>query len=104
MSVSEAAVELLSTMMLRRAGHALSRERQYRIESALAPVMRAHRITGRSEEHTSELQSLMRNSYAVYCLKKKKRTITLRTDSDKTTPYHCASRHPTYTTLLIQDN
>src|SRR3546814_3677456 len=30
----------------------------------------AHR--GRSEEHTSELQSLMRISYAVFCLKKKK--------------------------------
>src|SRR3546814_4814090 len=29
--------------------------------------------TGRSEEHTSELQSLMRNSYAVFGLKKKKR-------------------------------
>src|SRR3546814_6545192 len=29
--------------------------------------------TVRSEEHTSELQSLMRNSYAVFCLKKKKR-------------------------------
>src|SRR3546814_14588374 len=28
--------------------------------------------THRSEEHTSELQSLMRNSYAVFCLKKKK--------------------------------
>src|SRR3546814_9965818 len=28
--------------------------------------------TFRSEEHTSELQSLMRNSYAVFCLKKKK--------------------------------
>src|SRR3546814_5968656 len=28
-------------------------------------------IVGRSEEHTSELQSLMRNSYAVFCLKKK---------------------------------
>src|SRR3546814_8593052 len=28
--------------------------------------------TGRSEEHTSELQSLMRTSYAVFCLKKKK--------------------------------
>src|SRR3546814_10707690 len=27
---------------------------------------------GRSEEHTSEFQSLMRNSYAVFCLKKKK--------------------------------
>src|SRR3546814_10829721 len=30
----------------------------------------------RSEEHTSELQSLMRISYAVFCLKKKKRTKT----------------------------
>src|SRR3546814_10216650 len=29
--------------------------------------------TARSEEHTSELQSLMRISYAVYCLKKKKK-------------------------------
>src|SRR3546814_4217980 len=31
-----------------------------------------HRLVGRSEEHTSELQSLMRTSYAVFCLKKKK--------------------------------
>src|SRR3546814_7777865 len=29
---------------------------------------------GRSEEHTSELQSLMRNSYAVFCLKQKNTT------------------------------
>src|SRR3546814_5658558 len=29
-------------------------------------------VVGRSEEHTSELQSLMRISYAVFCLKKKK--------------------------------
>src|SRR3546814_9047183 len=29
----------------------------------------------RSEEHTSELQSLMRNSYAVFCLKKKKKQL-----------------------------
>src|SRR3546814_7530861 len=28
-------------------------------------------LSGRSEEHTSELQSLMRNSYAVFCLQKK---------------------------------
>src|SRR3546814_10346104 len=28
--------------------------------------------TGRSEEHTSELQSIMRTSYAVFCLQKKK--------------------------------
>src|SRR3546814_7938265 len=32
---------------------------------------------GRSEEHTSELQSLMRISYAVFCLKKKKTYIKL---------------------------
>src|SRR3546814_2852567 len=39
-----------------------------------APAMRAS-VSGfavRSEEHTSELQSLMRISYAVFCLKKKK--------------------------------
>src|SRR3546814_4399207 len=30
------------------------------------------RLAKRSEEHTSELQSLMRSSYAVFCLKKKK--------------------------------
>src|SRR3546814_8506485 len=36
----------------------------------------------RSEEHTSELQSLMRNSYAVFCLKKKKKTIT-HNENDK---------------------
>src|SRR3546814_5894869 len=38
-----------------------------------------HRALGRSEEHTSELQSLMRISYAVFCLKKKKTTRTKST-------------------------
>src|SRR3546814_3852503 len=33
-----------------------------------------HPLDARSEEHTSELQSLMRISYAVFCLKKKKTT------------------------------
>src|SRR3546814_8773902 len=33
----------------------------------------------RSEEHTSELQSLMRISYAVFCLKKKNKAETLKT-------------------------
>src|SRR3546814_10725887 len=33
----------------------------------------AMQLLGRSEEHTSELQSLMRISYAVFCLKKKKK-------------------------------
>src|SRR3546814_10804430 len=35
------------------------------------PVTSVEEITERSEEHTSELQSLMRISYAVFCLKKK---------------------------------
>src|SRR3546814_7055874 len=39
-----------------------------------APVRQLNRYfdQNRSEEHTSELQSLMRNSYAAFCLKKKK--------------------------------
>src|SRR3546814_9383790 len=36
---------------------------------------------GRSEEHTSELQSLMRISYAVFCLQKKKKQITEQTNN-----------------------
>src|SRR3546814_9177929 len=36
--------------------------------------LKAHRYIPRSEEHTSELQSLMRISYAVFCLKNKKNT------------------------------
>src|SRR3546814_10163253 len=47
--------------------------------SALADAER-ERVDRRSEEHTSELQSLMRISYAVFCLKKKKQNkITLTT-------------------------
>src|SRR3546814_8774099 len=38
----------------------------------LCPLLRAGIEERRSEEHTSELQSLMRISYAVFCLKKKK--------------------------------
>src|SRR3546814_10862439 len=42
----------------------------------------------RSEEHTSELQSLMRISYAVFCLKKKKKTKYLQTHIYKHTEKH----------------
>src|SRR3546814_6529858 len=47
-------------------------------------VTKQHRQTDldKSEEHTSELQSLMRISYAVFCLKKKK--ITTHYDNKKT--------------------
>src|SRR3546814_5143199 len=38
------------------------------------PLRAVNASSSRSEEHTSELQSLMRISYAVFCLKKKKKT------------------------------
>src|SRR3546814_3704324 len=40
----------------------------------IARASDGHVAAARSEEHTSELQSLMRISYAVFCLKKKKTT------------------------------
>src|SRR3546814_9486233 len=39
---------------------------------------------GRSEEHTSELQSLMRNSYAVFCLKKQTKLTHSKDHASKT--------------------
>src|SRR3546814_1829995 len=59
----------------RRAGGEPARRAALSLEVAAPPD--PHRGAGvagrgRSEEHTSELQSLMRNSYAVFCLKKKK--------------------------------
>src|SRR3546814_5072078 len=42
------------------------------------------KAAGRSEEHTSDLQSLMRISYAVFCLKKKKDAF-----SERVEVYHC---------------
>src|SRR3546814_5786865 len=57
------------------------------IRSAMA-ASRARRVGGeglplRSEEHTSELQSLMRISYAVFCLKKKKNRTDLHKPSSR---------------------
>src|SRR3546814_12502902 len=48
-------------------------ERHDRVDRDIHPQCeeRARHIEVRSEEHTSELQSLMRISYAVFCLKKK---------------------------------
>src|SRR3546814_8243895 len=49
---------------------------QFRYDQRRLSARKAHMI--RSEEHTSELQSLMRISYAVFCLKKKKKTAEIR--------------------------
>src|SRR3546814_2035904 len=49
---------------------------------------RADRRERRSEEHTSELQSLMRSSYAVFCLKKKKKLNTQEHQSTHISRHH----------------
>src|SRR3546814_1403559 len=51
----------------------------------------------RSEEHTSELQSLMRISYAVFCLKKKKTQKQTHTATQHNTTSH---RRPRYMTQI----
>src|SRR3546814_7124873 len=47
---------------------------QARLWANSSPGLLSDGVASRSEEHTSELQSLMRISYAVFCLKKKKYT------------------------------
>src|SRR3546814_3031474 len=54
--------------------------------AAHACAHRQDRRLRRSEEHTSELQSLMRISYAVFCLKKKKKEKTRQTSDITNTP------------------
>src|SRR3546814_3651713 len=67
----------------RRGGSADARDRDRRAQRVHRPQgARRGRCAGvrprRSEEHTSELQSLMRISYAVFCLKKKKNNNEIR--------------------------
>src|SRR3546814_8363245 len=58
---------------LRAGAHVLTDNYRRASDAGRADPLRA---ALRSEEHTSELQYLMRNSYAVFCLKKKKLIIT----------------------------
>src|SRR3546814_1089810 len=60
----------LMTLRLTRSGYAARRMDRYGMEIA-DDLMDLSAKDIRSEEHTSELQSLMRISYAVFCLKKK---------------------------------
>src|SRR3546814_9972435 len=59
-----------------------------RVEAGLNRERAAGARADRSEEHTSELQSLMRISYAVFCLKKKKNISTHNPPSRHNTPHH----------------
>src|SRR3546814_1731604 len=60
------AAALRGEQMLNPAGHTVAGNQRRSLRSRLQGM--------RSEEHTSELQSLMRISYAVFCLKKKRKT------------------------------
>src|SRR3546814_4919084 len=66
--------------------HALQDDRVLRVAQRLA----GGGVLQRSEEHTSELQSLMRISYAVFCLKKKKQIYNIQTNNyNRTEHQHC---------------
>src|SRR3546814_4180088 len=70
-----------------RAGGTLTAVRLHRrgpnADAMLQPPRLAIPRTARSEEHTSELQSLMRISYAVFCLKKKTETTRVQEQNEK---------------------
>src|SRR3546814_1805121 len=80
--------EVLEKARAKKANKKVQRERQ-----ALASKERRFKkkLKARSEEHTSELQSLMRISYAVFCLKKKTTTTTI-TRSNRPEPQNEAKR------------
>src|SRR3546814_1767984 len=65
-----AILDLVLYGLRRAAGHVAE---DFRFQQLVAALQRHHQniVLDRSEEHTSELQSLMRRSYAVFCLKKK---------------------------------
>src|SRR3546814_4406210 len=68
----------------RRTGRPDRRNLLGQIYAFYAAIRRWSRPNSRSEEHTSELQSLMRISYAVFCLKKKnKHNIELNISTEK---------------------
>src|SRR3546814_9769795 len=61
-----------TTLFRSRAGLSLGERLLHRARGPVSPALEiGNHVLNRSEEHTSELQSLMRISYAVFCLKKK---------------------------------
>src|SRR3546814_10826294 len=65
------------------------------------PMPTRRGFCSRSEEHTSELQSLMRISYAVFCLKKKTQLQHHTTHNPRTTPCTTDDIPITLTTIQI---
>src|SRR3546814_10250882 len=80
--VDQLGLELMSRNNGTRHGTAFTTSIEARegVDTGISAADRARTVSVaiRSEEHTSELQSLMRISYAVFCLKKKKNTTTIK--------------------------
>src|SRR3546814_1797337 len=53
------------------------------VRARMGEIRGEYETLKRSEEHTSELQSLMRKSYAVFCLKKTKNQLNNNTNNNK---------------------
>src|SRR3546814_8737855 len=68
----------------RRTGERVHHPARARLETAAERPEQFERDLRRSEEHTSELQSLMRISYAVFCLKKKNKQRSTTTTQEST--------------------
>src|SRR3546814_7833475 len=80
--IENAVYSLGTAPVLLRDGEATATENVHLVDGNLFAILKFPFILGdreRSEEHTSELQSLMRISYAVFCLKKKQVIETLPT-------------------------
>src|SRR3546814_4386538 len=79
-----ASVRCAVSSVTSRSGKGLTTSSSSSSGSVWPPMVMTARCTVRSEEHTSELQSLMRISYAVFCLKKKNKNVYLQTYKYKT--------------------
>src|SRR3546814_6459161 len=73
---SRSGMGAMHRVVLRGGGYRYQRggDEEQRVHHASPVSGNGRTVTTRSEEHTSELQSLMRISYAVFCLKKKNKT------------------------------
>src|SRR3546814_4090400 len=79
-----------------------SQGKEAQLPCALDSAHQRRRTHGRSEEHTSELQSLMRISYAVFCLKKKTHVTNSESQSQHSTNQF--KHHSTITTSFYHFN
>src|SRR3546814_8452218 len=77
LSDGDIAAQFLAAILTRPPVKRLLSTDHFSVDGTLIEAWSSMKSFRRSEEHTSDLQSLMRISYAVFCLKKKKHTHTI---------------------------